>query len=117
MLRPTRWPGPAELEKPIHSEVCNMDVGVRAGVLRSFVSLPDPRMKRTRKHELPDLIAIAICAIICGADGWAQVAEFGHAKRKWFETFLHLPNGIPSFSHGSIPPRSSGLSSTGWTRW
>lgn len=73
-----------------------MDVGVRAGVLRSFVSLPDPRMKRTRKHELPDLIAIAICAIICGADGWAQVAEFGHAKRKWFETFLHLPNGIPS---------------------
>ncbi|MBI5865865.1 MAG: ISAs1 family transposase [Planctomycetes bacterium] len=73
-----------------------MEVGVRAGVLRSFASLPDPRMKRTRKHELVDLIAIAICAIICGADGWVQVALFARSKRKWFETFLHLPHGIAS---------------------
>lgn len=73
-----------------------MEVGARAGVLRSFALLPDPRMKRTRKHELVDLIAIAICAIICGADGWVQIALFGRSKRKWFETFLHLPNGIPS---------------------
>ena len=54
-----------------------MDVGARAGVLRSFATLPDPRMKRTRKHELLDLIVIAICGVICGADGWAQLAEFG----------------------------------------
>lgn len=73
-----------------------MDVGARAGVLRSFALLPDPRMKRTRKHELLDLITIAICGVICGADGWAQLAEFGRAKRKWFVTFLHLPHGIPS---------------------
>ena len=73
-----------------------MDVGARAAVLRSFVSLPDPRMKRTRKHELIDLVVIAICGVICGADGWAQIAEFGKAKRKWFTTFLKLPNGIPS---------------------
>lgn len=73
-----------------------MDVGARAGVLRSFATLPDPRMKRTRKHELLDLITIAICGVICGADGWAQIAEFGRAKRKWFVTFLPLPNGIPS---------------------
>lgn len=73
-----------------------MDVGVRALVLRRFAPLPDPRMKRTRKHELIDMIVIAICAVICGADGWVQVAEFGRAKRKWFETFLELPNGIPS---------------------
>ncbi|MBL8880750.1 MAG: ISAs1 family transposase, partial [Phycisphaerales bacterium] len=53
-------------------------------------------MKRTRKHELVDLIAMAICAIICGADGWVQIAMFGRSKRKWFETFLHLPNGIPA---------------------
>lgn len=73
-----------------------MDVGARAGVLRSFATLPDPRMKRTRKHELLDLITIAICGVICGADGWTQIAEFGRAKRKWFKTFLPLPNGIPS---------------------
>lgn len=73
-----------------------MDVGVRALVLRCFAALPDPRMKRTRKHELIDMVVVAICAVICGADGWAQVAEFGRAKRKWFETFLKLPNGLPS---------------------
>lgn len=73
-----------------------MDVGARAGVLRSFATLPDPRMKRTRKHELLDLLVIAICGVICGADGWAQLAEFGRAKRKWFVTFLALPHGIPS---------------------
>jgi predicted transposase YbfD/YdcC len=73
-----------------------MAVGVRAPVLRAFAALPDPRMNRTRKHELIDLIVIAICGVLCGADGWAQIAEFGKAKRKWFATFLKLPNGIPS---------------------
>jgi len=73
-----------------------MDVGARARVLRAFATLPDPRMKRTRKHELLDLLTIAICGVICGADGWTQVAQFGRAKRKWFKTFLHLPHGIPS---------------------
>jgi predicted transposase YbfD/YdcC len=53
-------------------------------------------MKRTRKHELLDLIALAICGVICGADGWAQIALFGRAKRKWFATFLNLQHGIPS---------------------
>jgi predicted transposase YbfD/YdcC len=73
-----------------------MEVGARADILRSFAVLPDPRMKRTRKHELLELIAIAICGVICGADGWAQIAQFGQAKRKWFVTFLNLPHGIPS---------------------
>ncbi len=50
----------------------------------------------TKRHSLPDILAIAICAVICGADGWAQVAEFGRCKLKWFGTFLELPNGIPS---------------------
>ena len=73
-----------------------MDVGARAGILRSFATLPGPRVKRTRKHELLDLVAIAICGVICGADGWAQIAEFGRCKRKWLATFLALPHGIPS---------------------
>jgi predicted transposase YbfD/YdcC len=77
-------------------EACNMDVGARAGILRSFATLPDPRVKRTRKHELIDLVTIAICGVICGADGWAQIAEFGRCKQKWLATFLALPHGIPS---------------------
>ncbi len=43
-----------------------------------------------------DIIMIAICAVICGADDWVKVAEFGEAKSSWFKTFLELPNGIPS---------------------
>jgi predicted transposase YbfD/YdcC len=53
-------------------------------------------MNRTKRHSLPDILAIAICAVICGADGWVQVQQFGDCKKKWFKTFLDLPNGIPS---------------------
>jgi len=61
-----------------------------------FSKLEDPRVERTRKHELTDILVIAICAIICGADGWAQVEGFGLCKQQRFESFLSLPNGIPS---------------------
>ena len=73
-----------------------MNVDAPRGLLRYFDELPDPRMDRTKRHLLGDIITIAICAVICGADGWVQVATFGRSKRKWFKTFLALPNGIPS---------------------
>jgi predicted transposase YbfD/YdcC len=43
-----------------------------------------------------DIITIAICAIICGAEKWTQIAEFGRSKYEWFSQFLELPNGTPS---------------------
>jgi predicted transposase YbfD/YdcC len=61
-----------------------------------FADLPDPRVRRTRRHALSDILVITLCAVICGADDWASVARFGHAKRKWFRSFLALPHGIPS---------------------
>ena len=73
-----------------------MDVEAPRGLLRAFAQLKDPRMNRTKLHSLTDILAIAICAVICGADGWAQVQQFGNCKKKWFKTFLDLPNGIPS---------------------
>lgn len=73
-----------------------MDGTAHKGILRAFAGLKDPRMNRTKKHSLGDILAIAICAVICGADGWTQVEEFGDCKKKWFKTFLDLPNGIPS---------------------
>jgi predicted transposase YbfD/YdcC len=73
-----------------------MDVEAPRGLLRYFAELPDPRMNRTKRHLLGDLLTIAICAVICGADGWVQVALFGQSKVKWFKTFLALPGGIPS---------------------
>src|SRR2546429_8935560 len=61
-----------------------------------FATLEDPRVERTKRHQLLAIITIALCAVICGADTWVDVEEFGHAKRAWLETFLDLPNGIPS---------------------
>ena len=54
-----------------------------------------PRVERTKEHQLLDIFTIAICAVICGADGYEDMAEFGKAKRGFFERFLELPNGIP----------------------
>lgn len=61
-----------------------------------FQSLEDPRLERTRKHSLLDIIAVTICAIISGADSWVAVEEYGKAKHQWLQGFLQLPNGIPS---------------------
>jgi len=64
--------------------------------LRFFDELEDPRLDRNKLHSLNDILAIAILATICGAEGWSDVAMFGRSKRAWLETFLDLPNGIPS---------------------
>lgn len=61
-----------------------------------FSQLPDPRVRRTRRHALGDILVITLCGVICGADDWVAIARFGRAKRKWFRTFLALPHGIPS---------------------
>jgi len=57
--------------------------------------LPDPRRTQGRRHRLSDMIVIAVCAVVCAADSWSDVADFGNAKLKWFGTFLDLPHGIP----------------------
>ena len=61
-----------------------------------FASLKDPRVERTKRHKLLDIIIIAICGTICGADGWVEIEEFGKQKEAWLKTILELPNGIPS---------------------
>jgi predicted transposase YbfD/YdcC len=61
-----------------------------------FIKVSDPRKDRTKDHKLIDIIAIAICAIICGAEGWTDIEIFGNSKATWLKTFLELPNGIPS---------------------
>ena len=61
-----------------------------------FAGIDDPRLNRKRRHELIDILVIAICAVICGAEHWTEVASFGRCKKNWFDSFLGLPNGIPS---------------------
>src|SRR3954469_10467222 len=62
----------------------------------SLDQVPDPRRERTRLHQLVDILVIAVCATICAAETWEEIAEFGQAKESWFRKFLALPNGIPS---------------------
>jgi predicted transposase YbfD/YdcC len=66
-----------------------------ATITAHFSELDDPRSDN-KSHLLTDMIVIAICAVICGADGWTNIELFGHAKYDWFKQFLRLPHGIPS---------------------
>lgn len=59
-------------------------------------AIDDPRIDRQKKHDLIDVLIIAICAAICGAKNWVEVEEFGKAKMNWFSSFLNLAHGIPS---------------------
>jgi len=67
-----------------------------ATITEHFSELKDPRVDRTKLHPLHDIVVIAICAAICGADTWVDIENFGKAKHDWLKQFLKLPNGIPS---------------------
>lgn len=61
-----------------------------------FSALEDPRSDLGKRHRLLDIIVVAICAVICGADDWVEVELFGQSKKQWLGRFLELPHGIPS---------------------
>jgi predicted transposase YbfD/YdcC len=61
-----------------------------------FESLDDPRDDRNRKHRLADILTLAVCAVLGGANTWDAIADYGHAKETFFRRFLTLENGIPS---------------------
>ncbi len=63
---------------------------------KHFGKITDPRVERTKRHKLLDIIVITICGVICGADDWVNIEIFGKAKLEWLKTFLELPGGIPS---------------------
>lgn len=65
-------------------------------IVQHFADIDDPRYQHSPPHLLIDIITVAICGVICGADDWVAIAEFGQAKQAWFKTFLRLPYGIPS---------------------
>jgi predicted transposase YbfD/YdcC len=64
--------------------------------VRYFADLPDPRVDRTKRHRLDDILVIMLCAVICGADSFEEIERFGKSRLDWLKGFLALPNGIPS---------------------
>src|SRR5437868_14166974 len=65
-------------------------------LMSHFADLPDPRIERTKRHKLMDIVTIALCGVICGANDWVAIEAYGQAKESWLRQFLELPNGIPS---------------------
>jgi predicted transposase YbfD/YdcC len=69
---------------------------IPTSVTAHFAALPDPRVERGKQHRLLDILTIALCATVCGADGFVGMATFAEAKERWLRGFLPLPGGIPS---------------------
>lgn len=73
----------AEQEPPVHD------------IWSSCATLTDPSSPNARHHWL-DMIVMAICAVICGVEGWEDLAEYGRVQASWFAALLEFPHGIPS---------------------
>ena len=67
-----------------------------ASLAECILLITDPRVDRTRLHNLGDILVIAVCCMLCGGESFYDMEDFGLAKEAWFRTFLELPNGIPS---------------------
>ena len=73
-----------------------LDSKTSASFFGHFDSLEDPRIERCQRHNLCDILFLAVCATIAGANDFVAMQKFGHAKWDWLKKFLELPNGIPS---------------------
>ena len=60
-----------------------------------FQDIPEPRIERCRRHELLDILFLSISAVLCGAEGWEEIEDFGHAKIDWLRRYFAFENGIP----------------------
>jgi hypothetical protein len=65
-----------------------MSLKVKLALVDHFAAIPDPRLDRQKRHKLIDILTIAICAVICGADDWVAIEAFGKARLEWLKTFL-----------------------------
>jgi predicted transposase YbfD/YdcC len=74
----------------------NLDVKTSVSFFGHFETLEDPRIDRCKRHLLSDILFLAVCAMIAGANDFVAMQKFGHAKWDWLKKFLELPNGIPA---------------------
>ena len=86
-----------------------------------FRQLEDPRLARSKRHSLHDILLLSICALLCGAEGFAEMEEFGKAQHAWLSRLLELPNGIPSHDtfgrvFAALDPAQFAETFTAWTQ-
>jgi predicted transposase YbfD/YdcC len=65
-------------------------------LLTHLQGIEDPRIDRSQRHKLIDILVIAVVGVLCGADGWDDIVFIAEEKESWLKKFLELPNGIPS---------------------
>ena len=93
----------------------------KLSLIEHFKDLADPRVDRTKDHELIDVLAIAICTLLCAGESFNDMEDFGRAKEDWFKTFLTLHNGIPSHDtfnrvFAALDPQAFGECFMAWTQ-
>jgi predicted transposase YbfD/YdcC len=98
-----------------------MKLKAKITIADHFGQMEDPRVEWSIQHKLIDIITIAICAVICGADTWVDIETYGLAKKEWFKQFLELSNGIPSHDtfarvFARINPEQFQQSFLGWIK-
>jgi predicted transposase YbfD/YdcC len=84
---------------------------MNASIIEHFSRLRDPRIERHKKHRLVDIIALAICAVLSGAEGWEAIEGYGHTKLEWLRKFIPLEQGVPT--HDTMARVLSGVSAKG----
>lgn len=100
-----------------------MHSGIRPSFLVGiFSQLQDHRVNRTKRHELIDIVVVAICASICGAEGWQEISNYCHQKLDWLRRFVKLSNGVPSpdtFARviSRIDPKAFGACFSAWMQF
>ena len=111
-------------EVPFGAGICfklGMPNHPQLSLIEHFQNLPDPRVQRTKAHELIDVLTIAICTLLCAGESFNDMADFGLAKEAWFKTFLSLRNGIPSHDtfnrvFAALDPQAFGECFMAWTQ-
>ena len=73
-----------------------MDAKTQASIFSHFEQVVDPRIERSKEYQLTDIIVIAVCAVICGANNWVEIEAWGNEKLSWLRRFMVLANEIPS---------------------
>ena len=93
----------------------------RLTIAEHFSTLHDPRITRTKRHALLDILTIALCAVLCGADDFVAIAAWGRAKEKWLQERLSLAGGIPSHDtfgrvFAQLDPEAFSRCFSAWTK-
>jgi hypothetical protein len=104
-----------------HLDSTNVTNARLVSLITILEEVPDPRVRATVDHDLPDILTIALCTILCGGDSFYDMEEFGAVRLDWLKTFLRLRNGAPKHDSynrvfQAVDPEQFGHCLSRWTQ-